>query len=97
MELGQYSRYRGWATGCTDWGLNPGSENSFFSTPNGMDRLCGTQSLLFSVKQGSFLVGAKWPERDVDHSYLAPSFRMTGILPLFLLCFYGVGEKNFTL
>jgi len=58
-----------------------------------MGRLWGPHSLLFSVKQGSFLVGSKRPERHIDHSYLAPSFRKTGILPLFLLCFYGV-EKT---
>jgi len=43
------------------------------------------------------VVGAKRPERDVDQSYLAPSFRMTGVLPLLLLYVFMAWTKNFTL
>ena len=93
------------STVCTEAGLQaartgvwiPAAKSDIFLLQMVWTGPGGPHCHLFSVKQGFFLVGAKRSERDVDHCYLAPSFRMTVILPLLLLYVFMSWTTNFSL
>ena len=56
-------------------------QHFIFSSPKGLDRLCGPPDLLFNEYRGTF-AAVKRPGREVNHSPLMARIRMDGAIPL---------------